>query len=187
VHALLVVAITAQYLFAQSEPFATGICAGCIMIPLVVFYVARVAVCFHAMANGVAPLRRRSRLWWLVTPVCLVVMLSASTTRWPFRLRLAWSQPALEAEVRRLLDLPPPTTSSDAMRPGWARFDTTQQLGWYSVSHIEVDYSHKHVYFSIGWGIRPHGLVYVGDSTEPPEEEIRRQYLPPGWALFLCP
>ncbi len=188
IHSLLVVGLCARVLYEETYPFGWFLpCTEVVLVPLIAYYVIIAVISLGAWRGRLAPIRRRNRAWWLVTPACLLVVVVSATTHLPLRMRFSYSRPALEAEAQRLLRLPPPA-SLPAGRPGWGRCFPNQEFGSYFVGLVDVDYVRGHVYFTIGPGIRPAGLVFTADSSEPPEEDHWRvPYLPPQWALFAEP
>jgi hypothetical protein len=121
---------------------------------------------------------------WAMFPACAIIVAILLATRLPFQWRFAASRAAMEQHAQVMLNRPPEEGEA------WgdcARFFSTWRLGAFTVGPIDVDYQRRHVYFSIGPGIRLTGLVYVGSSAEPPDDAWQRDYLPKGWWLFAQP
>ena len=118
--------------------------------------------------------------------MCAIMVVSALATCWPFQVRFALSRAALETEARRLLETPA-SKAGEELREGWVRFHLQHRVGVYTVQVVDVDHIRGHVYFSIGSVVRPAGLVYLGDSTEPPQEGERDRCLPREWGFFAYP
>ncbi len=188
IHSILVSLICAQWLREQTFPFGGFLpCTQYLLVPFIAFYVFRAAISFGVWLDGIPPIRRRNRASWFVTPVLLAILIASVSTHLPFRVRFNYGREALEAEAKRLLALSP-TTSQQTGRPGWADYYPNKKVGSYFLGLVTVDYIRQHVYFNIGPGIRPHGLVYTGGSSEPPEEDHWRvAYLPSDWGLFASP
>jgi len=186
-HGLLTIGASAAILYAASYPLGLLVpcCVG-VALPLVAWYLFR-AVAALRWRGGQSPTgRQRHRLFWVVLPVCAIMVIAAITARWPFRMRFALSRVALEAEAQRLLETPA-SEADMKLREGWARFLRHYEVGAYTVQAADVDYTRGHVYFSIGSVVRMGGLAYFGDSTEAPESGWREPYLPPEWGLFAYP
>ena len=186
IHSILIVLLASRLLYEASYPFGVLPCAGLAFFLLVPIYLVRAGISLNVWRSRILPIRRRRRWWWFVMPICLLLVGSTWVAPWPFLVRFRLSSEALEAEVHRLLALSPPT-STQWDREGWARYRPYMQVGQYTISLVDVDYLRRHVYFNIGPGIRPHGVVYVGGSTEVPEEGWHVWYLPKEWALFAFP
>lgn len=112
-HTLSVVVMTLLVLDAQSTALGWGGVGGiltlCALIPIgpilvgVYLTYATAAYADRRRAESDHGEHTRRRKWrWLVTPVCLGLVISATLSRWPLHVRFAASRPALEAEARRL-------------------------------------------------------------------------------------
>ena len=188
IHSILIVVLCTGVLYEQSYPFGWFLpCAVVLLLPLAAVYLLRALISLSIWLSRIPPIRRRSCIWWFVAPLSLLIVIGSVATHAPLRVRFAYSQEALEAEARRLLAATPAASQPD-VRPGRGRYFTNREIGAYFVGIVDVDQVRQHVYFNIGPGIRPHGLVYLGDSTEQPEEDHWRvPYLPAQWELFASP
>lgn len=188
VHSGLAVAVTLGFLYADSAPIHILVpCWIAAAVPLFGAYVFQAASNWRNRSRITAsPKWRRSACLWAVMPVCLVIVVTSLATHWPFRVRLALSCEALETEARRLLSVSP-AEADEQLREGWARFVLSRKAGMYTIQAGDVDYERRHVYFSIGSIVRMSGLVFLGESDEPPYHGYRVPYLPSGWALFSYP
>jgi hypothetical protein len=185
-HGALSVIAVGLILYAASDPFGVH-CWVCGALPVLFYYLFRGGLALHFWWQRVPAVRRRSRAWWLATPVCLLIVVSALATAWPFRLRFALSRTELEAEAQRLLTAPS-TAPVFASGAGWARYQLRRKIGAYEVHFADVDTERGHVYFITGGFIRGWGLLYVGDSSEPPGHGwVGVSGLPTGWGLFAYP
>ena len=181
---MLILALCARVLYEESFPIGWSLpCAAFLMLPLIAAYLIRAGICVGVRCARIPPVRRRTPVWWFVAPTLLLLAVALDVAHVPFRVRFAHSRRELEAEARQLL-----ATSQPQLEPGLTRCNVNKQLGWYFVGLADVDSVRQHVYFIIGHGIRPMGLVFTGSSSEPPEQGCWRvPYLPDDWALFAAP
>jgi len=152
-------------------------------IPLVGWYLLRAIV--SLAVRGSAEVRSGRRYMWFIIPVWVGIIIVALALHVPLRVRFAMSRAALETEARRLLATP--ATEADMHGPGPARFFSLGTVGYYDVGLADVDYESGHVFFSIGFGIRPNGLVYCQNGAVSPQMGWRVWYLPENWGLFAYP
>ncbi len=111
-HVVLTLLGTACFLYGQSEPggvLAFAFCGGCVFaVALPLLLIGNYL--FHALCTIIhrgLPTARQYRRRWLVLPLALVLALSTVPFNWVFAARFALSCSALEAEVQRLIALPP--------------------------------------------------------------------------------
>lgn len=117
----------------------------------------------------------RTKTWrWLVTPVCLGLVISAFVGNWPLHLRFAASQAALEAEAKRLLARTP--ANANLVRD--TRYD--RFIGLYLVDFVRVNQKRRTVYFFTDPGL----IDPVGFVCGPQGAAAVDVGLPKGWFVY---
>lgn len=185
-HILLAVVVTLGLLQAYSEPgyssvlpTAGGVC--CLFMPSGVLALAVLTLSSGARLVATVLDSMRARLdrdrppkahaaRWAVLPLCLLVLVSASVTRWPLYARFHLSRTALERTARGYLD---GTETSKA--PGWVglyRFrDVRQQDGG--------------VAFFGDYGFWEYcGFFYSSSDAQPSYEIEWSHRIAPRWFMF---
>ena len=185
-HILLAIASTLGLIQAYSEPgyltilpSAGGLC--CIFIPLAVLTLGcltlncavRVVatVCDSTRAKldrDQAPKPSAGR--WSVLPLCLLVLISASITRWPLHARFHLSHAALERAAASYLD-------------GTATRKTPGRVGLFRFDHVRQQ--DGGVGFMNDYGFwRLWGFFYSPSDTPPSTEILWSWRIAPNWFVF---
>ena len=185
-HGVVAAACTLGLLSGYSEPgprtvlpSSPGFC--CLSAPAIVLALAMLIVNYAARMTATAfdstravldrdRLPKGSAARWAVLPLCLIVLASASVTRWPLRARFELSRAALEETAHGYRD--GTLTSKRPGRVGLFHFsDVAQQDGG--------------VGFMGDYGFwRLWGLFYSPTDTAPSSEIVWSWRIAPNWFVF---
>lgn len=124
-HILVCLAATLVFLIGSSQPGGVAAALGMLSAPTIVlgvvlFIVLGIDYSLRLIAVVVQRIRRRETskrgmmfcVRWLVTPLCIVLMWSASVWSWPLQTRFALDKAAFDENARSLAAVPVTTTSS---------------------------------------------------------------------------